>query len=866
MFSHMNSFLARSSRPTFFRITGTIVLLFVVFTHHSRIAEAQANPIATMAPGTWLEVPNSHMLSVAYSGSLASSIHAVQGPSSLIGSWASAGFDTARDRLYVTGGGHNAYWGNEVYAFDLNSLAWSEIIDPQPLASGWHCPDASVGPCSEHTYDTLEYLPNVDKFLEMGQIMATDRFTYPDWQTAWEHTYLLGNLGTTPAWEIHTTYPYPAYPANSNPWAARLGAFGAYDPTSGLYFYHTANGKGELASYNANTDTWKQYGGGNGFPKETYNSSLYCTAAVDPVDKLFVAVGYQCMGSTGTGIGAWDISNPRASYITGYRPTATGVGVTAIQQAHNPGFIWDSAINKFVAWSGGSTVYTLDPTTWAWTAVIPSSANTVTPTAANPQGTFGRFQYDPKLNVFVVVNATNQDVYIYKPDFNAAPPSNCSVPKVTNTSLSLTSEAYKPLTYTITASDAPFVYWANGLPSGTNLNSATGVISGTPTTIGTYTVHIGAQNICGVSSGTVLTITVISGKHFKIRAMAYPDLQSAINAATSGDTIDVDAGTYVNMYADIKKSVTVQGVGGLAHFSSDQDIPNGKAILLTEDRNTIVLNNIEISGARVSDQNGAGIRYQGGLLKVENSYFHDNENGLMGGGYPAGQLAIVNSVFDHNGQCPPAASCSHGVYIGHMAKATITNSTFRNTNTGHHIKSRALETDISNTLEDDGTVPVGASFAIDIPNAGVANITCNEIIKNPNAQNNPMISYGEEHSPKSVNSLTVTNSLFVNNVPSSEWSTGIDPVGIKNCLDPAQASKCGGYPGVSITAIVSNNTFVNLPSGRETIGAATLTSNTDTTSNPGTLSSCGPIGANLTTPAYVSPQSLLQAPTSTLSL
>ena len=67
-----------------------------------------------------------------------------------------------------------------------------------------------------------------------------------------------------------------------------------------------------------------------------------------------------------------------------------------------------------------------------------------------------------------------------------------------------------PFSYTITASNSPASFNATGLPPGLSVNTATGVISGTPTTIGTYTVTISATNSVGTGSAT-LTITITNG-------------------------------------------------------------------------------------------------------------------------------------------------------------------------------------------------------------------------------------------------------------------------------------------------------------------------------------------------------------------
>ncbi|MBV1798701.1 hypothetical protein [Siccirubricoccus sp. G192] len=42
--------------------------------------------------------------------------------------------------------------------------------------------------------------------------------------------------------------------------------------------------------------------------------------------------------------------------------------------------------------------------------------------------------------------------------------------------------------------------------------------------------------------------------------------------------------------------------------------PNGKGILVTN--TDVTLDNLEFSGARVADMNGAGVRYQGGNLTI----------------------------------------------------------------------------------------------------------------------------------------------------------------------------------------------------------------------------------------------------------
>jgi len=61
--------------------------------------------------------------------------------------------------------------------------------------------------------------------------------------------------------------------------------------------------------------------------------------------------------------------------------------------------------------------------------------------------------------------------------------------------------------YQITASNSPDSYAATGLPEGLSINTTTGVISGTPTVPGTYSVGVSASNNQG-TGGASLTLTV----------------------------------------------------------------------------------------------------------------------------------------------------------------------------------------------------------------------------------------------------------------------------------------------------------------------------------------------------------------------
>src|SRR6266851_1763042 len=99
----------------------------------------------------------------------------------------------------------------------------------------------------------------------------------------------------------------------------------------------------------------------------------------------------------------------------------------------------------------------------------------------------------------------------------------------------------------------------------------------------------------------------------------YSTIAAAIAASHNGDTIQVQAGTYTNDFATINTDITLEGIGGMVNMVSTVQIPNGKGILVTN--SDVTINNFSFSGARVTDENGAGIRYQLGNLVLNNDAF-----------------------------------------------------------------------------------------------------------------------------------------------------------------------------------------------------------------------------------------------------
>jgi len=84
--------------------------------------------------------------------------------------------------------------------------------------------------------------------------------------------------------------------------------------------------------------------------------------------------------------------------------------------------------------------------------------------------------------------------------------TNAAVPVITSSS-SASGTVGSSFSYQITASNNPTSFGATGLPAGLSINTATGLISGTPTALGTSTITLNASNTAGTGTAT-LTLNI----------------------------------------------------------------------------------------------------------------------------------------------------------------------------------------------------------------------------------------------------------------------------------------------------------------------------------------------------------------------
>jgi Right handed beta helix region len=261
---------------------------------------------------------------------------------------------------------------------------------------------------------------------------------------------------------------------------------------------------------------------------------------------------------------------------------------------------------------------------------------------------------------------------------------------------------------------------------------------------------VAALSLWAAPAAHAATRTVGPGK-------TYAQPCAAIAAAQDGDVIEIDAGgNYAgDVCAVTRNNLTLRGVGGRAHIDAAGKAYGGKGTWVISGANTTV-ENIELSGAKVPDLNGAGIRQEGAGLTVRNCFFHDNEDGILSGGN--GEILIEGSEFARNGA---GDGYSHNMYIGHEKKFTLRWSYSHHSKIGHLVKSRAEENYILyNRLMDeaDGT----SSYTINLPNGGTSFLIGNLIQQGPSTDNAAIVAYAEEGATNAKADLYVVNNTFVN--------------------------------------------------------------------------------------------------------
>jgi hypothetical protein len=321
---------------------------------------------------------------------------AVQGNTgckAVIAAWNGGIADTMRDRLIFLGGGHGDYYGNEVYALDLNALSLERLNEPSPLDNLDECPSTYVDgtPAARHTYDALAYIEHADRmFMHDGALPPCGGAVADTW------TLDLATLEWTDMQPSGGPEPRP-------------GKVADYDPDSGAVYLHDTYA---FWRYDYDTNTFTELAASF--------IDYHMTGRIDPVRREFVILG--CRGCDPSG-GAKRISIAEGSDYQLEDITASLQGCDALIETSSPGLAFDTVGERLVGWAGGNDVYALDLETLVCTRYEseggpppPPELEFAGPYGAQGNGTFGRWRYFPDEGVFAVVNDWQQNAFVFRFD------------------------------------------------------------------------------------------------------------------------------------------------------------------------------------------------------------------------------------------------------------------------------------------------------------------------------------------------------------------------------------------------------------------------------------------------------------------
>src|SRR5260370_13001768 len=309
--------------------TGFVVLLCLFSSARSQDEATQTLtkiPI-TSTPG-WHEIPETKLASHCANDP---AVGGNSGCRAVINAWNGGVADEKRGRLMLWGGGHSDYFGNEVYALDLNTLTLSRLTEPSPVANVMSCPEAySDGrPSARHTYGGLAYLAEQDSMFVYGGSKSACGF-----MSAVTWAFDMAKM------EWKSLDPHQGHSPANNPVASA-----EHDSNTGtVILSDTAN----LFRYDPVKNSYKKL-------RPLSGVDYRFSGVIDRDRQLFFLIG---------GPGQfWVIGIGGNSKFEVQDWSRKVTGCDPLRYAHSPGLAYDAQLKEIVGWSGGDTVEFVQPET-----------------------------------------------------------------------------------------------------------------------------------------------------------------------------------------------------------------------------------------------------------------------------------------------------------------------------------------------------------------------------------------------------------------------------------------------------------------------------------------------------------------------
>ena len=346
-----------------------------------------------LPPNSWYQAPGSLMRSVCPD-------IPDRNCDTVITAWSGGAYDPLHNRMLVFGGGHNDYPGNELYGFDLATLSWARLTDPSPIEYKNQDPLPDGRPVSRHSYGGLQYLTQANRFYAWGGSR---------WQDG-------GGTHVTWTFDSDTLQWEDRQPADEPQSAHSYSHASAYDPATGLVFLHVTT-QFIAYDYAANryqvirdlgvTPLWPRYQvwGDKSCTVDSKRHLLWCLGS--GLVMVYDIENDQIVTNDWATTGGADFSNE--DQVSGHDDQIFHTTGGEVVTAAGPGLDYDPVADALVAWVGGGP-WILDLETKHWHQGSAQGA----PAQAAINGTFGRWRYVPRTNVFILVNSVDDNVSFYK--------------------------------------------------------------------------------------------------------------------------------------------------------------------------------------------------------------------------------------------------------------------------------------------------------------------------------------------------------------------------------------------------------------------------------------------------------------------
>ena len=363
-------------------------------------------------------------------------------PSHVIIPWSSFAWDPNRGDLWLYGGGHNNYPGNDVYRWRGTTQRWERASLPSEIKQDdlglWEAVDGwDAAPTAAHTYDNNMFFPNIDRLVIFGGAAfdsggpyrrevtpTTNRVTGP---FLFDPSLADPNkVGGTTGSHVMRVAPHPEI-VGGNMWANRdiyvnipshpaplshVDGCTAYAEENGrdvAYIGARVPGSTAINLYrytlndlsNPAVDTLVQVG------QWWTGTQIQNACGFDPVRQVLVRTG----DKNSAPFSYWNLATPgptnRDVRVTPVDPTGEFATLLAgnLINMTNCGLDFDPIGAQFLLWCGDGRVWALTPPTPlsanGWTIVKQPAPTLATPNGDFGTGILGKWKYISNLDAFM---------------------------------------------------------------------------------------------------------------------------------------------------------------------------------------------------------------------------------------------------------------------------------------------------------------------------------------------------------------------------------------------------------------------------------------------------------------------------------